>query len=335
MLGTLPRRLTVVFCALASPACAADTPEVGDLAVAAPRPLGLLTVEEGGSCEIGTRCIRFVVACPEVAEPVHGYLVVYDPDGPSRGTVASFSGGNGSGMPQEGEGPYEQLRAEGFRIVQVVWEGGWTDAAPASDEGLGKLSCRPATATAWIEENLTDTGTPLCATGGSGGAAQVSYLLSHYGLEDRLALVVPFTGYWMGRIDQGCLDDDPLNASLHYNDRARGFIDRTMGYAAGEGPCSKRDALARSVFEASSVALGGNDYVHPNTLVYIVLAGADQVGALLQGHTYYERLIREGSPHVRIDILAGAPHGLGEAGRPLISDILMKECRERGSPRAT
>lgn len=332
-----PFRLVALLSVGGALACSGDAPAHREVTA---RSLGTLSLEEGEACGDGSRCIRFLVECPEVAEPVRGYMVIDDPDGPSRGTVATFSGGDGSWyLPKEG-GPsglmayraaWGELRDEGFRIVQVVWEGGWVDAAPASHEGLDKLSCRPATATAWIADNLTDAGTPLCAVGGSGGAAQVSYLLSHYGLEDRLALVLPFTGYWMGRIDLGCLDDDPLNSSLHYSDQARGFIDRTMGYPAGEGPCSRRDPSARQAFEAASIALGGNDYVHPNTLVYIVLAGSDDVGALAQGHTHYERLIREGSPEVKLDILPGAPHGLGEAGPPLIRDILARECRTRVS----
>lgn len=304
----------------------------------APRPLGTLVLEEGGEpCGDGDRCIRFVVTCPQVAQPVKGYFVIDDPAGPSRGTVAMFSGGEGSGFLPRGSArggtrraALDEVRDAGFRIVQVVWDEGWTGGAPEGNEGLGKLSCRPATATAWISDHLTDEGTPLCAGGGSGGAAQVSYLLSHYGLEDRLSLVLPFTGYWMGRIDLGCLDDDPLNASLHYNDGARGFIDTTMGYPRGEGPCTKRDQSQRATFEEASIALGGNDYVHPNTLVAIVLAGADQVGALVQGHTYYERLAREGSPWVYIDIVSGAPHGLGENGAAVIRDLFLRECRPHG-----
>jgi hypothetical protein len=52
MLRTVPCRLTVALSVLASIACAADTPtpEVEDVAFAAPRALGLLTVEEGESC---------------------------------------------------------------------------------------------------------------------------------------------------------------------------------------------------------------------------------------------------------------------------------------------
>lgn len=339
---TLPSRSALpLFLLLLPVALACGAPETRQpeaATIAAPRALGTLTVEKGDPCGDGDRCIRFVVTCPEVAQPVHGYFVIDDPKGPARGTIVSYSGGDGSRYAQRGNrmsGRYrattDSLRAEGFRIVQVVWEGGWTNGAPESNEGLGKLACRPATATAWIGDNLVDDGTPLCPMGGSGGAAQVSYLLTHYGLEDRIALAVPFTGYWMGRIDIGCLDTDTLNATLHYNAGARGFIDRTMGYPAGQGPCTKRDRSARAVFEEASISLGGNDYVYPHTLVYIILAGGDQVGALDQGHTYYERLIREGSPQVRFDILPGAPHGLGPAGPPLLREILSRECRFHNS----
>ena len=159
----------------------------------------------------------------------------------------------------------------------------------------------------------------------------MSYLLTHYGLEDRLSLAVPFSGNWMGHIDIGCLDDDPINAAFHYSERARGFMDTSMGYARGEGPCTARDEAARAVFEESSIAGGGNDYVHPNTMVWIILGGADQAGALPHGHAYFARLAREGSPRLRVDILSGAPHALARLpeGANRIRDAFLRECRLR------
>jgi hypothetical protein len=275
-------------------------------------------------------------------EPVRGRFVIEDPAVAVRGTVAMFSGGNGrfltpltadDGTIPEFRRALNDIIAGGFRLVQVVWEDGWTGGAPERGEGLDKLSCRPATAAAWIADNLTDEGTPFCAGGSSGGAAQVSYMLTHYGLEDRLSLAVPFAGNWMGHIDVGCLDDDPMNAALHYSEMARAFMDVTMGFPAGEGPCTTRTESARAAFEEASIAGGGNDYVHPNTMVWIILGGADQVGALPQGHAYYERLAKEGSPLLKIDVLSGAPHGLARTpgGADRIRDVFLRECRSRSS----
>lgn len=341
MRGPFIPTLGALILAIGTLACVPDPAvELGTTEVAEPRPLGVLTVVENDEPCPGTRCISFVVSCADVGESARGRVIIDGPSGVTRGTIAMFSGSDGRRFvrPTSDDGTVSEFRRAlnelldaGFRLVQVAWADGWTAGAPESNEGLGKLACRPATAIAWIDENLTDEGTPLCAGGGSGGAAQVSYLLTHYGLEDRLSLAVPFSGNWMGYVDIGCLDDDPINAALHYSERARGFIDSSMGYPAGAGPCSARDEAARAVFEESSIAGGGNDYVHPNTMVWIILGGADQVGALPQGHAYFERLASEGSPLLRVDILSGAPHGLRmrPEGANRIRDAFLRECRLR------
>ena len=235
----------------------------------------------------------------------------------------------------------EHWSEAGFRIARVQWtENWWRGAAP--DEGFAALANRPATVTEWLADNLTDEEAPLCVGGGSGGAAQVSYMLTHYGLENRIALAVPWSGFWMGRVDIGCLDDDPRNASLHYGERARRAVDFTYGFGStdwlrsGEptdtpaGPCTRRDATYADAFAEASIA-GLGDYYYPTTLVWHILGGADQVGALAQGLSYYEAMVRAGSPHVRVDILPGLPHGLAgvEAGIYKIRDVFDQECRVR------
>jgi hypothetical protein len=342
MLRPLVPTLTAAVALISSIACISEGVEIETGNVVGPRALGTLTMIESEEPCLGTRCISFVVTCPELGEPTRGRMIIEEPDVAVRGTIAMFSGGVGQGFTptnatrDDGTVPefrrlLNEVRDSGFRLVQVMWDEGWTTGSPESDEGLGKLACRPATATAWIADNLTDEGTPLCAGGGSGGAAQVSYMLSHYGLDERLSLAVPYSGNWMGHIDIGCLDDDPINRDFHYSDRAREFMDVSMGYPGGEGPCTNRDESARAAFEDASIAGGGNDYVHPNTMVWIILGGADQVGALPQGHAYYERLAREGSPLLRIDILSGVPHGVNRVseGADRIRDAFLRECRLR------
>ena len=167
------------------------------------------------------------------------------------------------------------------------------------------------------------------ARAGSGGAGQVAYPLTHYGLEDRIALAVPWTGFWMGRIDIGCLDDAPRNAELHFGDAARRAIDLTYGYSAEEaGACSSRNEAFRSRFEEASLSVDA-DLHYPDTLVWHVLAGADEVGALGHGLTYYDAMLRAASPHVRVDVLPGLAHGLRgptDAGMNKIRDVMLQEC---------
>ena len=48
---------------------------------------------------------------------------------------------------------------------------------------------------------------------------------------------------------------------------------------------------------------------YPETTVWFIGGGGDTTGSLRQGLTYYDRMLRAGSPKVRLDILPNAPHG--------------------------
>ncbi|MBT8478941.1 MAG: hypothetical protein KJO06_08495 [Gemmatimonadetes bacterium] len=290
------------------------------------RALGNITTTENLESCRGSRCFLFEVESPELGEAATGEIVVSDPVGASRGTVVSFSGGAGTGL--RGGPDIEAWIEAGFRVARVQWDANWW-AGSSPSEGFAALACRPATVTDWVAEHLVDDGQPLCVEGGSGGAGQVAYGLTHYGLEDVVSLAVPWTGFWMGRIDLGCLDADPLNADLHYDEVARRAIDYTYGFAQDEdGPCFRRDEAFRAAFAEASTAVEA-DLHHPNTMVWHILAGADAVGALGHGLSYYDAMLRAGSPLVRADVIQGAPHGLDEEGRARVRDVILRECVAR------
>lgn len=344
-------RLTSLVLALALASCGPRSGEPQPASDSPPlRALGILdTLDTPADCSSG-RCTAFRVASPDLAEAAAGRMVVDDPSGEVRGTVVLFTGADGRWIwgetPWNGGGDrhaavLDTLRGSGFRVVRVAWDEGWLQGATGAMEGYAALACRPATAIAWIAGNLTEPGTPLCIGGGSGGAAQVSYALTHYGLADRLSLVVPWSGFWMGRVDAGCLGDGLRDATLVYGTAARRAADATFGFGSFQdvmsgrepdapGPCERGDLSARRAFEDASISVGG-DYDYPTTLVWHILAGADELGALAQGHTYYEAMVRAGSPHVQLDILPGAPHNLEgvDAGLELIRDVFLAECRLR------
>jgi hypothetical protein len=247
-----------------------------------------------------------------------------------RGTVLSFSGGDGTALSGNEQAMTAWSEA-GFRLVRVQWDSNWWEGA-SETEGFAALACRPATVTNWVADHLVEAGQPLCVEGGSGGAGQVAYGLTHYGLEDQISLAVPWTGFWMGRIDLGCLDNDPRNAELHYGESARRAIDLSYGFSSdGDGPCFRQDQTFRAAFAEASISVD-SDLHYPNTLVWHVLAGADDVGALGQGITYYDALLRAGSPHVRVDVLPGLLHGLRgptDEGMLKIRDAVLQECVAR------
>lgn len=277
-------------------------------------------------CPTG-RCIGFQVESDDLLEAASGRLVVSEPAGGTKGTVVSFSGGDGTFLPGDDSTMTAWLEA-GFRLVRVQWKTNWWEGA-SETEGFAALACRPATVTDWIADNLVDDDRPLCVEGGSGGAAQLAYGLTHYGLEEKISLAVPWTGFWMGRIDLGCLDDDPRNAELHYGEMARRAIDVSYGHTGEEdGPCTTRDERFRARFAEASLSVDADLY-HPHTLVWHVLAGADDLGALGQGLTYANAMLRAGSPHVRVDVLPGLLHGFRgptDAGRRKVRDVVLQEC---------
>jgi len=308
------------------------------------RDIGTIsTAIENKDCP-GDECYTFEVSSEDLREPASGRIIVDNPAGEYRGTITLFSGGGGTYLGWTWPPMMKvltQWSEAGFRTVRVQWSQHWWQGA-SPDEGFAALASRPATVIDWIADNLTEPEAPLCIGGGSGGAAQVSYPLTHYGLENRLSLAVPWSGFWMGRVDIGCLDEDPRNASLHYGEKARRAVDLTYGFGSLEwfqsgepkdtppGPCSTRDSTYAGAFAEASIA-GQGDYYYPNTLVWHILGGADQVGALAQGLTYYEAMVRAGSPHVRLDVLPGAPHGVQrvDVGLYKIRDVFIQECRVR------
>ncbi|HXF04718.1 MAG TPA: hypothetical protein VNM72_04800 [Blastocatellia bacterium] len=302
------------------------------------RPLGSLRVISGPTPCDGQECYQIEVTCPEVVEPERATLKVGHRTGsPSRGTILFMTGARGTGLWErfspDALRVLGELRAAGFRTVQLQWLRGWLVSAPGQPEGQARLACRPATVATWIYLMLHDRGptTAFCATGNSGGAAQASFMLSHYGLSEILAAVVATGGPPMGRIDLGCIRDDPANRSLWFPPQGTArLIDLGFGFPDdGTGPCSRSDASFRERFQQASIAFGDWQYVYPKTMVWFVFGQDDLTNAVPQGIIYYERLRQEGSPLIRMETVPNTPHDVPSSreGAEKVRDILLSECR--------
>ena len=318
---------------------------------AGPSALGRATVLAGPAACAGQTCYTLDVACPEVVEDVRVELRVGDPVTTERGTILFTTGGGGGGLWKR-FGPdaarvLGELRNTGFQTVQLSWPTGWLVGSAGQLEGHARLACRPATVARWVLDTIHAPAVPaaskagvvaaapakagpLCATGNSGGSAQISYMLTDYGLAEDLAAVVPTGGPPMGRIDLGCLQTDPADAALWYSRGSAGTIDKGFGFDS-RGPCSRQDESARPLFEESSLAFGDRDYVYPTTMVWFVHGENDRGNAVPQGRTYYERLLAAASPLVRWSTAPETPHATPStrAGAEMIRDILLAECRSR------
>lgn len=64
-------------------------------------------------------------------------------------------------------------------------------------------------------------------------------------------------------------------------------------------------------------------------MVWFLFGENDRSNAVPQGQIYYERLITEGSPLVRMEIVPNTPHAVPSTreGAERIRDIMLAECR--------
>ena len=265
-------------------ASADDDPDGGVVEPDGGAELGTATQVSGPTpCDQRFECYELAISCSGALEEMNVNVRVGEPDGAGLGTVVLTSGGGGQAFWARGGGPaldsLADLNAAGYRTVELGWIGRWFDGTSV-EEGAARLACRVATAADWVHENLHQAG-GFCAAGGSGGAAQISYLVSHYGFDDRLDLLVPIEGPPFARIDLGCLPSPGDPPALNYGEpgvRTDRF-DASYGFSDLEGPCSLEDETFRDSFEDASVAHGVRDFEHPTTRVRLLFGSLGNVSA--------------------------------------------------------
>jgi len=266
-------------------------------------------------------------------------LSVGRPTVPAHGLIVFASGGTGgtwwSSGGATGPGFLSDLRRDGFVTVELSWPAGWPNPPTGDDVGPAHMSCRPATAFRWIYDNLY---TPLaitarlgecgfCLTGQSGGSSQVTYPLSHYGLDPIVDGVFPTGGPTHSAQRKGCLRD-PSEKNYWYDDVHAAGFDRSYGYSSN-GPCVLHDPAFASRWDTESVDTGGSRYVYPRTRVHLVNGTADTL-ALSHAVDYVARLNAEGSPWVESDVV-DMPHEIW--GSPTAMGDLAAALRSRALPR--
>jgi hypothetical protein len=146
----------------------------------------------------------------------------------------------------------------------------------------------------------------FCITGNSGGASQVSYALSFYGLDGLLDGVFPTSGPPQAAQDKGCLLRSG-EAPYRYGSNSL-VIDQAHGFLTG-GPCRNADASFLPRWLAESVDTGGRDFVHPETRVHFIHSDFD-VPAVPHALDYIARLRSAGTPLLTEQVIPGMPHRL-------------------------
>lgn len=290
------------------------------------------------NCPSGFRCSSFEVSCPDVSRNANGFMAVKETASPARGVLVLFTGGSGADWwtaSADVAAFSERLHAMGFTIVQVRWGTNWLESSPGNEAGTAHLGCRPATVIRAIHETVyggqQQNGQGrcgFCITGNSGGASQVGYALSHYGLDMILDGVFPTGGPPHSDLTKACLD--PFYG---YEVITRDFLDRGFGFFDGNGPCRRRDPSFTPRWTEESVGTGGTDYQHPFTRVQFIIGDQDR-GMQRIAATYIDRLKAEGNPIV-VTIPVSTPHGVAstEQGRAAIEAAILGELpRKRRRP---
>lgn len=289
--------------------------------------INVTAASDTGDC---SNCLHFTTTSLAVDEPKGGMIRIDEPPGDCLGTVVMYSGGLGNwyiSSREKGVDIISDLKENGYRIIQIKWDTGWFIGSSGNYEGFKKLAVHPATATQYIYDELADEGKPFVLFGGSGGAAQIAYMLSFYGIDRITSSAIIYGGFWMGRLDIGCFDKDSLNNYMHYSDRAKAAIDLSFGFdSESKGPCALCDTSFVDLYKNSSVSIGGN-YYYPTTSIYLIYGGNDRVGALNQGLTYYSALAAAKSPFVHMQVIEGAPHGIlsDSTGYDVLRSILLNQ----------
>ncbi len=291
----------------------------------APWPLGTYTSTTAtvSDCPAGFTCYGYTVSnCVNVTNSLNGFIGVgHYTSAVPRGVVMFFTGGAGNSWWTNAEtnttaNPAlvafsDSLRMEGFTVVQVRWSGAWLHSSVGNDAGPGHLGARPATVIRHVYDSIyVPMGIAPCKsryggfviTGNSGGSSQVSYAISHFGLDSILDVVIPTEGPVMSVLSKSMLGG-PSNP--YFYSSLRGFIDKGFGYFDGTGPGANMDSSFIPRWEEESHTTGGNDFYHPDTHVHFIWTTD---GMRTVGTDYYNRLIAEGSPDVTFEDVANTPH---------------------------
>lgn len=269
----------------------------------------------------GPGCFVLQVSCPGLPD-ARVELQVTPAVGASRGTILFGSGGSGTGF-HGGTALLSQLAAAGFTVANRAWRGGWYGDGP---QGFPASACRYATLVGWVRANVATAG-PLCASGNSGGAAEIGYGLGFYAnVRETLTLAVVTGGPVAARWDYACRGAD----DAAWQSECRASV--PSGFCGGNYSCQL--GAARGCPSAVSAADLLNDSVlapaavrdYPRTFTHF-LQGLDDCGQPnvpigLQWH-------REVTSAKALEFLPNTPHAVfsSREGQDALFAAFVARCR--------
>ena len=317
---------------------ASDSPQTVALSGTATDALGTATgapIACSENNETDT-CYSLTISCPNVSD-ITAVLRVTTPAGTPVGTVILGTGGGGNSFYDDnffyGRVVINMIVQAGFTAAQINFNGlptGWL----SGPGGPRKLACRYATAVQWVYSNIhqSDSTRPMCATGNSGGAGAIGYALAHYGLDPILAMVAPTSGPVMGRVDYGCICNQPAKptpcggpAGECYGRDAVKFIDPAYGSNICSSAELTHDTTNQALFYSDSVASADALFAYPKTDVHLLFGGLDDSAAVPLGMEWGVLITTKNT----VECVADAPHPIPDVldGATTIANDLINYCR--------
>ncbi len=280
----------------------------------------------------GGVCYSVALTCPDVNNATANVKVL-SPSTTPIGTVVMTAGGGDASYYEyaPGYGNYivNNVVASGFTVAETQFPGssgnGWLEG-PATD-GPRALACLYSTLVEWIYANIhqANTSAPYCATGESGGAAAISYSLSHYGLGSIYKMVELDSGPPFGRLDYGCLckGSSPVSPCGTRNRSCYGTgttAERLTEAAYGNQDCAAHTATDATLWDNDSISSPDASYSYPNTYVRFLFGGKDTSSAVPQGLLFANQIKTSKS----IACVADASHDITEVldgANQIVSDL--------------
>lgn len=145
-----------------------------------------------------TRCESYEVECEGLAPAIVDLAIYEGNQGvPSKGTILLGSGGEGTGFYNFTHA--KTMLAAGYTLVDRRWPAGWFTGGL---DGPQQAACHLAAVIRHLRASPPATG-PLCATGNSGGSAELVYALTWQGAGPSLDFAMPTSGPFH-RLDLAC-----------------------------------------------------------------------------------------------------------------------------------
>jgi hypothetical protein len=317
------------------PGTTGTTGEPGTTGAPVDESVTLLDVPCEKAAPAATRCERYEVVCEGLA-PAIVDLAIFEakPGTESKGTVLFGSGGDGTGFYNFTQG--EALMDAGFTIVDRRWPAGWfTDGT----DGPQQTACRLAAVVRHLRANPPASG-PLCATGNSGGSAELGFALTWQNAGPSLDFAMPTSGPFH-RLDLACQGEADADWPAECDAlRAANCPDcASKACQLGGGPSSLMDLSFGGPARCTTPGPGDLELLHDRSpalgpdvagldLPIHMMIGKDDPGAYQPlANALHDALAAAGAA-VDIVYVAGAPHEFDStpAGGEAILDALLTRC---------